>query len=179
MGRATAIGHVDADCFYVSAERVRSDFLLGKPVGVLGNQGAFFIAKSYEMKNAGVKTGDAICYRDGRSAAGRVDLLALTDRFDLLADAARAALGRCLLPRQVVNRLHVVATDLRYPGAQQLGLFDPPAGRAEALARLKREVNERLGRFALRSGATLFLREVYKDEAYGYEVCDVRGKMCF
>jgi nucleotidyltransferase/DNA polymerase involved in DNA repair len=34
------IGHVDADCFYVSAERVRDDFLMGVPVGVLGNQGA-------------------------------------------------------------------------------------------------------------------------------------------
>ena len=51
------VGHVDADCFYVSAERVRSGFLLDKPVGVLGNQGACVIAKSYEMKAAGVKTG--------------------------------------------------------------------------------------------------------------------------
>src|SRR5262245_3530879 len=55
-----AIGHLDADCFYISAERVRSAFLLGKPVGVLGNQGAFVIAKSYEMKASGVKTGDPI-----------------------------------------------------------------------------------------------------------------------
>ena len=34
-------------------------------------------------------------------------------------------------------------------------------------------------RFALRSGATLFVNELYKDEASSYEVCDVRGKMCF
>jgi len=43
------VGHLDADCFYVSAERVRNRFLIGKPVGV--------IAKSYEMKACGVKTG--------------------------------------------------------------------------------------------------------------------------
>src|SRR5437660_4936369 len=49
-----ATGHLDADCFYVSAERVRDHFLLGKPVGVLGNQGACVIARSYEMKAAGV-----------------------------------------------------------------------------------------------------------------------------
>ena len=55
--RATAVGHLDADCFYVSAERVRDAFLRGKPVGVLGNQGACVIAKSYEMKAAGVGTG--------------------------------------------------------------------------------------------------------------------------
>jgi DNA polymerase V len=40
------IGHADADCFYVSAERLRDHFLQGKPVGVLGNQGAAVIAKS-------------------------------------------------------------------------------------------------------------------------------------
>src|ERR1051326_3199871 len=60
MGASLAVGHLDADAFYVSAERVRNAFLLGKPVGVLGNQGAFVIAKSYEMKAAGVKTGDPI-----------------------------------------------------------------------------------------------------------------------
>jgi nucleotidyltransferase/DNA polymerase involved in DNA repair len=51
------IGHVDADCFYVSAERVRFPHLKGRPVGVLGNQGACVIAKSYEAKAAGIKTG--------------------------------------------------------------------------------------------------------------------------
>ncbi len=60
-----AVGHLDADCFYVSAERVRDEFLLGKPVGVLGNQGACVIAKSYEMKAAGVATGDADLGRAG------------------------------------------------------------------------------------------------------------------
>ncbi len=54
------IGHLDADCFYVSCERLRFPGLKGKAVGVLGNQGACVIAKSYEMKKAGVKTGGAI-----------------------------------------------------------------------------------------------------------------------
>lgn len=56
----TFIGHVDADCFYVSAERVRRPHLRGLPVGVLGNHGACIIAKSYEMKAAGVGTGTPI-----------------------------------------------------------------------------------------------------------------------
>src|SRR5271155_3580214 len=54
------IAHLDADCFYVSAERVRDAFLQQKPVGVLGNQGACVIAKSYEMKKSGVATGEPI-----------------------------------------------------------------------------------------------------------------------
>lgn len=53
----TMIGHIDADCFYVSCERIRHPSLKGKPVGVLGNQGACVIAKSYEAKDRGVKTG--------------------------------------------------------------------------------------------------------------------------
>ena len=48
------IGHVDADCYYVSAERVRYRSLRGIPCGVLSNQGACVIARSYELKAKGV-----------------------------------------------------------------------------------------------------------------------------
>lgn len=51
------IAHVDSDCFYVSCERVRDKTLVGKPVAVLGNQGACVIARSYELKPYGVKVG--------------------------------------------------------------------------------------------------------------------------
>ena len=51
------IGHLDADCFYVSCERVRHGCLCGQAVGVLSNQGACVIAKSYELKARGVTTG--------------------------------------------------------------------------------------------------------------------------
>jgi DNA polymerase V len=408
MRGPAAIGHLDADCFYLSAERVRNAFLLGKPVGVLGNQGAFVIAKSYEMKAAGVKTGDPIwealvkcpegiyvkrdfrwyevlsrlmldvlqnaspeveyysideffframpdrgqsyqslaerlrdrvlrearvpatvgiartktlaklisdkikpfgalalldpdaeraflehtpvqevcgigekrarrlaehqiftaldmalanrklirslltvvgealwfelngdpvlplytqrpphkmlsrggaigkpssdpdyvwgwmvrsmerlieeleyhrvrpgrlevwvMHYDGHVGKALVALDSATNRFDLLLDAARRGLRQAWIPRETVARINLVATHLQWPGSVQLGLFDPPADRAEAIARLKREVNACCGRFALRSGATLFVNEFYKDEAYGYEVCDVRGKLCF
>ena len=32
---------------------------------------------------------------------------------------------------------------------------------------------------ALRSGATLPLADVYRDEAQSFDICDVHGKMCF
>src|SRR3972149_5894089 len=54
---AGRIGHLDADCFYVSCERVRRRCLRGQAVGVLSNQGACVIAKSYELKARGVTTG--------------------------------------------------------------------------------------------------------------------------
>jgi hypothetical protein len=75
--------------------------------------------------------------------------------------------------------MHLIATHLAHPGFLQQGLFEPPAGRARAVARLKQQVNARLGRFTLRSGATLPLANLYRDEAQSFDVCDIRGKMCF
>ena len=49
----------------------------------------------------------------------------------------------------------------------------------EALAEVKRAINAKVGRFAVRSAATLPLVEVYRDDANGYDICDVRGKVCF
>jgi DNA polymerase V len=56
-------------------------------------------------------------------------------------------------------------------------IFQP--WRAETIARLKREVNLKHGRFLLRSAATLPLAAIYRDTANGYDICDVRGKICF
>jgi DNA polymerase V len=75
--------------------------------------------------------------------------------------------------------MHLIAERLVPRGRAQLGLFEPSADRSEAIARLKRAVNERHGRFVLRSGATLPLDHVYGDPANEYDICDVRGKMCF
>jgi DNA polymerase V len=60
MGGSVLIGHADADRFYCSAECVRNQFLVGKPLGVLGNQGACVIARSYKMSDKGVKVGDPV-----------------------------------------------------------------------------------------------------------------------
>ena len=64
------VAHLDADCFYVSCERVRDLALRHVPSGVLGNQGACVIAKTYEARALGVKTGMPIweavkCCPDG------------------------------------------------------------------------------------------------------------------
>jgi hypothetical protein len=120
-----------------------------------------------------------VAYKDGRARAGDGVVTTPTVRFDLLLLAAKQWLSQSWILRVPVTRLYLVATDLRYPGEVQLGLFEPPPERAEAVARLKREVNARVGRFALRSTATLYLNDLYRDEAAGYDICDVRGKMCF
>ena len=54
--------------------------------------------------------------------------------------------------------MRLIATRLRRPGFVPQGLFEPPDAQARAVAGLKRDVNAKVGRFALRSGATLPLR---------------------
>lgn len=118
-------------------------------------------------------------HRGGVGGYGEVNLTAPTARFDLLAAAARAGLDRAWQPGVPVHRIHLIATRLRRPGFVQQGLFEPPAAQVETIARLKREINARIGRFAIRSGATLPLRAIYEDPAHGYDICDVRGKICY
>jgi nucleotidyltransferase/DNA polymerase involved in DNA repair len=118
-------------------------------------------------------------YKDGTAGSARVELPSPTDRFDVLVEAGRFCFQRAWVPGRAATRMHVTASQLRRPGAVQLGLFDPPAGQARAVAELKRKVNAEVGRFALRSGATLPLSDVYRDEAQSYDICDVRGKICF
>lgn len=52
-----AIMHCDADCFYVSCEVARRPELKGKPVAVMSRLGRIVLAKSYDLKARGVKTG--------------------------------------------------------------------------------------------------------------------------
>lgn len=120
-----------------------------------------------------------VAYRDGQAGVGQVTLPVPTDRFDLLLDAARPCLRRAWRPKATATRMHLIAERLTPRSSAPLGLFDRPSVRAEALAKLKREVNDRHGRFALRSAATLPLVGVYRDDTNDYDICDVHGKMCF
>jgi nucleotidyltransferase/DNA polymerase involved in DNA repair len=120
-----------------------------------------------------------VAYKNGAVGVGQTTLAVPTDRFDLLLDAARPCLRRAWVPRVRATRMHLIAEHLTPRRRAPLGLFEPPAARAEAVARLKRAVNARHGRFALRSAATLPLVGVYRDPANAYDICDVRGKICF
>jgi len=122
-----------------------------------------------------------VSYKNGQFGVGQANLAVPTDRFDLLLDSARPCLRRAWVPRVRAERMQVIAEGLMFRHERPLSLFDAPAasGRAEAIARLKREVNTKHGRFILRSAATLPLVEVYRDQANGYDICDVRGKSCF
>jgi hypothetical protein len=120
-----------------------------------------------------------VAYRDGQVGTGQASLMVPSDRFDVLLDAARPCLRRAWVPRVPATRMHLIAERLTPRACAPLGLFDPHDDRAEAVARLKREVNARIGRFALRSAATLPLAPIYRDTSNQYDICDIRGKICF
>lgn|SRR5512135_408981 len=120
-----------------------------------------------------------VAYKNGEAREGCSRLPTPSERFDILLDAARPCLRRAWLPRVPANRMHLFADALVAASRAQLGLFDGESAKAEAIARLKRAVNERHGRFVLRSGATLPLAHIYRDTANGFDICDVRGKICF
>jgi nucleotidyltransferase/DNA polymerase involved in DNA repair len=117
-----------------------------------------------------------LAYKNGQSGVGQVTLPVPIDRFDVLLEVARPCLRRAWLPRVVATHMHLIAEHLTARGDCPLSLFDPPERRvrAEAVARLKQEVNARHGRFALRSAATLPLAGIYRDTANEYDICDVR-----
>ena len=120
-----------------------------------------------------------VAYRNGEVGMGQARLVVPSDRFDPLLDVARACLRQAYTPRVAAARMHLIAEDLRPRADAQLGLFERPDDRTTAVARLKRRVNARHGRFALRSAATLPLAGIYIDPANAYDICDVRGKICF
>ena len=118
-------------------------------------------------------------YRDGESGEGHARLAVPTDRFDLLLESLRPCLRQAWRRGHLASRMHLIAEDLADSHSAQISLFEPSSPRADALAQVKTQINQRIGRFAVRSGATLPLTDIYADGANSYDICDVRGKICF
>lgn len=137
-----------------------------------------------ELRYHGVAAGRlrvVIAYKSGHTCAGQRSLAVPGDRFDVLLDVARPCLRQAWSKGQAATHMHLIADELAPRGQTALTFFDPVARRirAEAVDRLKAQVNDRIGRFALRSAATLYLPAIYGDPANEYDICDVRGKICF
>ena len=109
----------------------------------------------------------------------RESLLATAWRFEDLSPPAIGLLDRLWTGNGMVHYMHVIAGRLRDRRHAQQSLFPFGDEREETLDRLKHQVNESIGRFALRSGATLPLADVYGDPANAYDICDIYGKSCF
>jgi len=118
-------------------------------------------------------------FKEGGGWGGRMALPEATARFDLLIAAGKQMLEEGCGLGGHVNRMHLLAEKLSFRHLVQRNLFSQPDPRAERIAHVKRLVNQKVGRFAVRSGETLFLPDVYSDDAQAFDICDVHGKMCF
>ena len=121
----------------------------------------------------------ALEFKEGGAASWRSSLPSATADFSLLHEAGLKLLAQCWRPGIVVSYMHLIAEDLAVRQFAQRGLFDAPDPRHRAIAEVKRQINERVGRFTLRSGATLPLKDLYADETSSYDICDIYGKTCF
>jgi DNA polymerase V len=118
-------------------------------------------------------------FKDGAAAAHRLSLSAATADFHILHPAALQLLQTCWQAEQVVTYMHLIAENLIARQFAQRSLFGQPTPKQKAIAEVKRSINCRVGRFALRSGATLHLDDIYRDETNSYDICDIYGKTCF
>ncbi len=127
----------------------------------------------------------SLLFRDAPERSGRRSLLGSTADFERLVCAALEMMPEVWSPRHAsVHYMHVIAGSLWAAGNRQMGLFDDDLyqsnhDRFDAIASVKSQINSRVGRFALRMGSTLPLKDVYADPANEYDICDVHGKMCF
>ena len=102
-----------------------------------------------------------------------------SDRFNVILEAAKLGMRRAWRAGIPATHMHLIASGLKRQEAWQTSLFEPDNPKWDAVAKVKREINERFGRFKLRSGATLFANDFYRDPANMHDVCDIRGKFCF
>ena len=121
-----------------------------------------------------------LLFRDAPERSSRRSLLGTTADFERLAAAALEMMPEAWRPHHAsVHYMHVIAGSLWTKEHRQLGLFDTDHHASSAIADVKQQINTRLGRFALRTGSTLPLADVYADPANEYDICDIHGKMCF
>jgi nucleotidyltransferase/DNA polymerase involved in DNA repair len=118
-----------------------------------------------------------LSFRPTGRAVRRASLPRSTADFETLLEAGHELL-KLAWHGQPVHYMHVIATNLRSHERQQ-SLWDQPTPQQQVIDQLRHDVNEKVGRFALRSGATAPLADVYADPANAYDICDIHGKSCF
>ncbi len=119
----------------------------------------------------------AVEFKDGGGWGGRATFTEPTASFQNIAAAAKSLLVEACHLKKRITGMHILAERLRERRLVQRSLFDEQP--AEPMANIKRSINARLGRFAVRSGETLLLTDIYADDANAYDICDIRGKICF
>ena len=122
------------------------------------------------------KMGLSLLFKNGLHWGDSAHLLEATSDSDHLLPAGKMLLKKCWPDDWMVVQMHLVADKLQMKGQHQLSLF---VKRNRKVDSLKEVVNQKIGRFALRSGLTLQINDVYADSTNDYDICDITGKSCF
>tara|TARA_R110002111_G_scaffold227346_2_gene288914 strand:+ start:43487 stop:44629 length:1143 start_codon:yes stop_codon:yes gene_type:complete len=107
---------------------------------------------------------------------GRTPLAVPSASFRTIYDAVMPMLAAAPT-NHPVSHMHIIAESLIWRNKIQKSLFFEEA--QSPLDQLKHDINQKLGRFAIRSAETLPLHEIYHDATHNYDICDISGKMCF
>ena len=118
-------------------------------------------------------------FKNGGGVVQRAGLPVATADFHVLYTVGSGLLAACWRHREVVSYMHLIAGNLTPHERAQRSLFEDADSRWQVIARVKGLINQQVGRFALRSGATLPLHDIYGDTTNSYDICDIYGKTCF
>lgn len=116
---------------------------------------------------------------EGATFQGKVVLPDFTNNFSFLLKALRQAFKQAFRRGYSYGYVHIIGYPLRSHQQKQLNLFTDEDEKYQQLLLTKQQLNRKYGRFTLRSGATLFVPQVFADETSNYEICDIEGKICF
>jgi DNA polymerase V len=116
--------------------------------------------------------------RRGLYLTKRLRLPAATSDYTAISQTAMSMLHE-LWHGEILQYMHLTAEQLTTRDQCQQGLFDQPNQRDRDIAAVKRSINDRIGRFAVRAGSTLALGDFYDDPTCDYDICDIHGKSCF
>jgi hypothetical protein len=118
-------------------------------------------------------------FKDKTGSCYRFSLPEATADFRVLVRVAQQLLGVVWHHGKPVHYMHLIAERLCRRKQYQRSLFSQVHPKWAAVAHVKRTINQKIGRFVLRSAATLPLNDVYADPATSYDICDIYGKTCF
>ena len=119
-------------------------------------------------------------FREGGCWVGKANFMQPTAEFLDLMSAAREMLRQACELGRPINRMQIMAEKLSPRNCFQLSLWPNCEPDKQALtAAVKSAINRKLGRFVLRGGETTALPDIYLDDANEYDICDIRGKICF
>lgn len=146
-----------------------------------------WVARNTERLIEALNTNEFYCQRislflgftEGFGTFGRADLLEPSAHIEEIHPIALALFEEAWKPGKEVNYMHVFGEKLQFRTSYQASLFSKKDPNRLDMAGVMRLVNQKVGRFALRSGATLPLQDIYEDKAQSYDICDVQGKICF